>query len=78
LAISLAATVNLQPSVSLAGDQTLDFGLQTEDELYEQSDKLFGVKKPLDQSAPPTSGPFRTLSQTASAHVLLAKDLKAE
>jgi secreted PhoX family phosphatase len=78
LAISLATTINLQPSVSPAGDQTLDFGLQVEDELYEQSDKLFGVKKPLDQSAPPTSGPYRTSFQTAAAQVLLAKDLKAE
>jgi hypothetical protein len=59
-------------------DNDADFGLKIEQLLKAQSEKLFGVEKPLGASAPPTVGAYRTTSQTADDQVLLAHGLKVE
>jgi hypothetical protein len=46
--------------------------------LQAQSEKFFGFSKPLGESAPPTSGQYRTASQKATDQVLLAQGLKVE
>jgi hypothetical protein len=55
-----------------------DFGIQVEKLLKEQSEKLFGVEKPLETSAAPTVGPYRTALQTADDQILAAPGLKVE
>ncbi len=65
------------PFAAQADDET-DFGLKVEKLLKAQSEKLFGVEKPLEASAPPTVGPYRTPLQTAYDQVLVARDLKVE
>lgn len=42
-----------------------------------QSERLFGIEKPLGASAPETTGPTRVAGQRASDQILLAKGLKA-
>jgi len=59
-------------------DDDADFGLKVEQLLKAQSEKLFGVEKPLEASAPPTVGPYRTAFQTAYDQVLVAHNLKVE
>ena len=71
-----AAGLLILLSVPAAGAE--DFGLQVEHLLKVQSEKLYGVVAPLDDSAPPTNGPYRTQSQNASDQVLLAHGLKVE
>ncbi|MDZ4346028.1 MAG: DUF839 domain-containing protein [Candidatus Binatia bacterium] len=66
------------PVVSADDFDGKDFGRQVENLIEAQSQKLFGVGKPLNESAPPTVGPYRTPSQKASDQVLLAKGLKVE
>lgn len=56
----------------------LDFGTIVQRGLELSSKTWFGVGTPLKQSAAPTTGPYRTASQPASAQVLLAEGLKAE
>jgi hypothetical protein len=55
-----------------------DFGEQVEHLLKAQSQKLFGVVKPIEDSAPPTVGSYRAPNQPALAQVLLAKGLKVK
>ena len=55
-----------------------DFGRLVEQLLQAQSEKFFGFSKPLGESAPPTSGQYRTASQKATDQVLLAQGLKVE
>lgn len=55
-----------------------DFGLRVERMLEDQSRELFGFRKPLEESAPETTGPYRTSTQSASDQVLLAKGLEVE
>jgi hypothetical protein len=55
-----------------------DFGLQVEHLLEAQSESLFGFQKALTESAPPTTGAYRTSSQKATDQVLLAKGLKVD
>lgn len=55
-----------------------DFGTLVERLLEAQSDRLFGIKQPLAESAAPTSGAYRLPGQPASAQVALAKGLRAE
>jgi secreted PhoX family phosphatase len=60
------------------GHKDIDFGVKAENFLKENSKKYFGIKKPLDESAPATEGAYRTESQSASDQVMLAKGLQAE
>lgn len=59
-------------------DEEKDFGIKVERMLNNQSRKLFGFKKPLEESAPETTGPYRTATQPASDQILLADGLQVE
>lgn len=56
----------------------IDFGVKVEKLLNKKSHKLFGIKQPLNESAPATTGAYRNESQSASDQVLLAEGLNAE
>jgi secreted PhoX family phosphatase len=66
----------LLPSVGLAAD--LDFGDFVENTLRARSKKLFGILKPLSESAPATTGAYRTTAQAAADQLAAAKGLKVE
>ncbi len=55
-----------------------DFGQFVEQQLKSKSEKLFGIEKPLKDSAPLTSGAYRTAYQKATDQVLVAQGLKVE
>jgi len=74
---AVAMATVFAPFAAQADDET-DFGLQVEKLLKAQSEKLFGVEKPLENSAAPTVGPYRTSIQTAKDQVLVAHGLKVE
>jgi secreted PhoX family phosphatase len=74
LALTALASALAVPGPAVA----LDFGTYVEDLLDAHSVQLFGVVEPLSESAPTTSGAYRTPSQSASDQVLLARGLKAE
>lgn len=74
LAVALAAAYGTQ-----ADDRRdADFGTLVEHQLAARSEKLFGVEKPLTDSAPATTGAYRTLTQPAGAQLLAARGLKVE
>src|SRR5262245_4884276 len=54
-----------------------DFGESVENKLRANSVPLFGIKKPLDATAPPSAVPYRTINQVAEDQVALAKGLSA-
>lgn len=81
--VSLATTMLTLPAVpsqasEFDGFSGLDFGSIVEKGLEASSMVWFGVGKPLDESASPTTGNYRTAQQSAADQVLLAKGLKAE
>lgn len=82
LAVALASAFSA--NVALADDDfdgfayKKDFGAMVEHLLHAQSEKLFGFDKPLQESAPATTGAYRTLDQKAMDQVLVAKGLKVE
>jgi len=69
-------TSSVFPGASLAGPK--DFGLEVEERLNNQANLYFGFHQPLEESAPPTVGPYRTLTQTAEGQLAAAKGLKVE
>lgn len=73
--LALAAAV-FSPLAVLADDD-MDFSSFVEQQLRAKSEKLFGVEKPLEASAPATSGAYRAPGQSASDQVLVAHGLKA-
>jgi len=72
------AAVHIDLAVADAKHGEGDFGSKVEAMLQAKSNQLFGIHKPLQESAPATSGDYRTLSQSADDQVLLAKGLHAE
>lgn len=70
------AVLGLSAGAAIADDS--DFGSFVEKQLNNRSEKLFGVDKPLEASAPATSGAYRTPAQSAYDQVLLADGLKAQ
>ncbi len=62
----------------IADDSVHDFGVNVERLLHAHSEKLYGFEKPLQDSAPASSGAYRSVVQTAKDQVLLAHGLKAE
>lgn len=78
LSVSLAMLAIANSTYADDGDKERDFGQKIEQQLRAQSEKLFGIERPLDTSAPETVGAYRTLSQTADDQVLVAKGLKVE
>lgn len=59
-------------------DDDKDFGKLVEQLLASRSEKLFGFRKPLQESATATSGAYRTPTQAALEQVLLARGLQVE
>lgn len=53
----------------------VDFGAVVQSVLQDSAPLLFGFESPVPASAPATSGPYRTLSQSASDQILLAPGL---
>ena len=81
--VGLAASILAVPAVSAQasefdGFDGLDFGALVQRGLERSSSVWFGVGRPLKESAPPTTGDYRTPTQKASEQVLLAEGLKAE
>lgn len=82
--LAIALTSIIFSNIALAdddfngSDNKKDFGAMTEHLLNAQSEKLFGFNKPLQKSAPATTGAYRTLDQKATSQVLVAGGLKAE
>lgn len=76
--ICLIASLGVSATAFAGDDDGKDFGSTIERRLHNRSHKFFGIKKPLEQSAPETTGAFRTPTQTADDQVLLAGSLKAE
>jgi hypothetical protein len=75
----LAVAVAAASPVALAHDsEAKDFGAWVEHQLEARSEQLFGVKQPLDASAPETAPNYRTATQDVYDQILLAKGLKAE
>jgi hypothetical protein len=72
----LGAVMTLATAPAALADN--DFGQFVDQQLKAKSQKLFGVAKPLDASAPPTSGAYRTVYQSAWDQVLVAQGLKVE
>jgi hypothetical protein len=70
------AVLGLSAGAVTADDS--DFGSFVEKQLKNRSEKLFGVEKPLEASAPATSGAYRNPSQSAYDQVLVADGLKVE
>ncbi|MEW6246850.1 MAG: alkaline phosphatase PhoX [Nitrospirota bacterium] len=77
--LGLAALLPLQRVQADDGFEGLqDFGQQVQRSLEQRSFLLFGVHKPLKESAPPTTGDYRMPDQKAQDQIVLAKSLKAE
>lgn len=77
VAAASSALVLTAPPV-LAINLNEDFGPAMQLQLESRSEQLFGIKKPLKESAPTTAGQYRTSDQTAADQVLLANGLRAE
>lgn len=76
--VPVLAAVHIDPIFADDGHDSHDFGVKVEELLQVKSEQLFGVRKPLQESAPATSGDYRSLSQSAADQVLLAHGLHAE
>jgi Bacterial protein of unknown function (DUF839) len=81
--VSLAVSLAMSPlastqAMAFTGIDGLDFGTFVQRGLEQFSQVWFGVGKPLKESAPATTGNYRTPTQKASDQVLLAEGLKAE
>ncbi len=81
--VTLAVSLAMSPLVTTQatafdGLDGLDFGTFVQRGLERTSQVWFGVGKPLNASAAPSSVPYRTAAQNASAQVLIADGLKAE
>ena len=77
LTLAVSAAIAL-PGLLHADDADRDFGVKVEHLLKSQSEMLFGFNRPLDESAPATTGAYRTAEQSAADQVLLAQGLKAQ
>lgn len=75
LAVGLACLA-ISPVMADGGQSKRDFGAMVEDLLHAQSDKLFGVNKPLKETSEPNIA--RAPGQSADDLIFLAKGLKAE
>src|SRR5262245_27001445 len=68
-AVGALATIDVAPRIQ--ADENQDFGLFVQHELADRSEKLFGVDRPLEESA---LGPFNGTDSTLAIKV--AKGLK--
>ncbi|TAK07425.1 MAG: DUF839 domain-containing protein [Candidatus Manganitrophaceae bacterium] len=74
----LAALTFVLVGFNAGAEEEKDFGIKVEQMLKNQARRLFGFRKPLEGSAPATTGPYRTATQPASDQVLLADGLQVE
>jgi hypothetical protein len=77
---SLAAAMLVLPVLPAQADDedAHDYGARVEQRLKRSSMHWFGIKGPLEASAPSTTGAYRTPAQKAEDHVLVADSLKVE
>lgn len=75
--LSSAAPVGIGINLPQWVTSLKEFGTMSDQILKLRSLELFGILGPLDNNAPPTTGPQRKPDQPAGDHVLLAKGLKA-
>ena len=59
LSLAIGATLATPMPVYADDDRGRDFGAKVEHLLKARSEKLFGFNRPLDESAPATSGAYR-------------------
>jgi secreted PhoX family phosphatase len=78
LASALICMVGSSAHADDRSDENKDFGVRVEQILEDHAKGLFGVREPLEASAPETSGPYRTPTQRASDQVLAARGLDVE
>jgi len=78
--VTLVAFIGFCTAVYASDDDKhwKDFGKTIERALHAKSDRLFGIRRPLRESAPESTVPYRTSTQAAGDQVLLAKGLKVE
>jgi len=80
--VGLAATMAMlaAPALPVLADDedSHDFGARVEQRLKRSSMHWFGIRGPLEASAPATSGAYRMSTQSAEDQVLVADSLKVE
>lgn len=78
--MSLAAAVLATPALPVLADDedSHDYGARAEERLKRSSMHWFGIRGPLEASAPATTGAYRTATQRADDQVLVADSLKVE
>jgi hypothetical protein len=78
--LSLVAAMLAVPAIPAQADDedTHDYGARVEQRLRNSSMHWFGIQGPLGDSAPATTGAYRTASQKAEDQVLVATSLKVE
>lgn len=59
-------------------EEERDFGRRVQEMLESQARQLFGFRRPLQESAPETTGPYRNASQPAQDQVLVADGLRVD
>ena len=74
----VAGSAGLSQADEFEGFNGLDFGSIVQGGLERSSRIWFGIDRPIRESAPPTTGAYRTATQRASDQMLLADGLKAE
>ncbi|MCS6286551.1 MAG: DUF839 domain-containing protein [Nitrospira sp.] len=78
--VSLAAAMLGLPALPVQADDedAHDYGARVEQRLKNSSLHWFGIRGPLEASAPATTGAYRTATQKAEDQVLIADSLKVE
>jgi secreted PhoX family phosphatase len=71
---TLTAAMSLIPMADAVAGR--DFGVFVEDQLRAQANNLFGTGRPLEESAPATTGAYRTTAQAAKDQLATAQGLK--
>jgi len=74
----MAIGTGLVVSNSFADETDFDFGTKIEKQLHSKSEKLFGIKKPIHDSAATTIGSYRTKTQAASEQLKITQSLSVE
>ncbi|MBU1190099.1 MAG: PhoX family protein [Gammaproteobacteria bacterium] len=79
LSLALISAMSIPAPVHADNDRDEhgDFGAKVEHLLNSQSERLFGFNRPLVESAPATTGAYRSAGQSANDQILLAKGLRA-
>lgn len=80
LSLALAGAMAISSPAKADDDrgESRDFGAKVEHMLKSQSEMLFGFNRPLVESAPATTGAYRSATQSAYDQILLARGLRAQ